>query len=151
MNRRQFCTHACQAASLVGVAAFVDACGGSPSSPDGPNPSTLPTVNGSVSGNVVSVSIDASSPLASTGSAAAVQSSAGGFLVFRVDSATFNVMTSVCTHEGCTVSGIASQTFVCPCHGSQYSSSGTVVQGPATRPLQRYTPTFANNVLTFPV
>lgn len=151
MDRRQFCAHACHAASFVSIAALVDACGGSPSSPSGPNASPLPTVNGSVAGNVVSVNVDAASPLAAAGSAAAVQTSAGGFLLFRVDATTFNVMTSVCTHEGCTINGIASQTFVCPCHGSQFSSSGGVVQGPASRALQRYNSTFANNVLTFSV
>jgi cytochrome b6-f complex iron-sulfur subunit len=39
---------------------------------------------------------------------------------------------SICTHLGCVVPWNASENkFICPCHGSQYDSTGKVVRGPA--------------------
>ena len=45
----------------------------------------------------------------------------------------------VCTHLGCTVEGNEDgEGFTCPCHGSRYSKSGVVLEGPATKKLARY-------------
>ncbi len=60
-------------------------------------------------------------------------------------------MTAVCTHEGCAVSGFANSVYVCPCHGSEFNTSGAVVQGPATSSLRQFPTTFANNVVTISV
>jgi cytochrome b6-f complex iron-sulfur subunit len=109
------------------------------------------SVSASVSGRTVSVPIDSSSPLATVGSAAITQTSLGQFLVARTGQDSFTALTATCTHEGCTVSGFASSRFVCLCHGSQFTTSGTVAQGPATRSLQSYATQFASTVLTFSV
>jgi cytochrome b6-f complex iron-sulfur subunit len=47
----------------------------------------------------------------------------------------FRALSLVCTHLGCTV-GVEGDGFLCPCHGSQYSLSGSVLQGPASSPLK---------------
>ena len=59
-----------------------------------------------------------------------------------------SALTAICTHEACTITQFASQTFTCPCHGSQYNTSGTVVKGPAPRSLQRFTAALTGNTLT---
>lgn len=42
-----------------------------------------------------------------------------------------------CTHLGCTFPwNNIDQQFQCPCHGSRYSPDGSVVRGPADRPLK---------------
>jgi cytochrome b6-f complex iron-sulfur subunit len=41
-------------------------------------------------------------------------------------------LNAVCTHLGCVVPWNANAgKFICPCHGSQYDSTGKVVRGPA--------------------
>jgi Rieske Fe-S protein len=48
----------------------------------------------------------------------------------------FKAFTSVCTHQGCTVSAGTDGVIPCSCHGSQFSiEDGSVLQGPATSPL----------------
>jgi len=41
-----------------------------------------------------------------------------------------------CTHLGCSVNA-TSKGFVCPCHGSMFSTRGDVLKGPADRPLKK--------------
>jgi len=41
-----------------------------------------------------------------------------------------------CTHLGCTVNA-TSKGFICPCHGSVFTTRGDVVKGPADRSLKR--------------
>jgi cytochrome b6-f complex iron-sulfur subunit len=145
-NRRQFCTLACQAASLAAAGTLIGACS-SPNSPGNAPP--LSTLNGSVSGRVVSVTIPSSGTLASAGSAALIISSLGDFLVSRASDTAFTVLTATCTHADCTVAGFEGSQYVCPCHGSTFTTSGAVVNGPAPRALQMFASTFANGVLTF--
>lgn len=151
-TRREFCAHAL---TLATISALVESCGGgsptSPSSSSGSNAPAIPVVTGSVAGGMVSVNIDAASPLSTVGGVALVNSSVGGFLVARTGQETFSALTAICTHEGCTVSGFESGNFVCPCHGSQYSQTGAVVRGPANSALRRFTTQFANNVLVIAV
>jgi cytochrome b6-f complex iron-sulfur subunit len=43
-----------------------------------------------------------------------------------------------CTHLGCTPNWFqAENRFRCPCHGSNYTTAGDVIAGPAPRPLYR--------------
>ena len=45
----------------------------------------------------------------------------------------------MCTHLGCAYHWERrSQAFVCPCHGSTFRADGSVISGPAPRPLDRY-------------
>jgi len=104
-----------------------------------------------VSGNTVQVQIDSASPLAAVGSAALVRSSAGLFLVARTGDASFTALTSTCTHETCTITGYQSGTYVCPCHLSEFSTSGAVVQGPASAGLRSYATSFAPPTLTITI
>ena len=46
-------------------------------------------------------------------------------------------ISSVCPHRQCVVDWDAeAQTFICPCHGSEFDSDGKVTQGPATTDLE---------------
>jgi cytochrome b6-f complex iron-sulfur subunit len=155
-SRREFCAHAI---SLITVASLIEGCGskGGPTAPGGGgtgggiNVPALATINASASGGTVTVSNVSGTALASVGSAALVQAGSNSILVTRTGQDAFNAFTAICTHEQCVVTGFQSGAFVCPCHGSQYNTSGAVVQGPATRSLARFNTQFTNNVLTITV
>jgi cytochrome b6-f complex iron-sulfur subunit len=152
-TRRQFCSRTCSAATVAALGgafgAVLQSCGaGSPTSPGGGNVASLPTTNGTVAGGSILVTIDAGSPLAATGSVALVRSGAGNVLVARTAQDAFSALSSTCTHAGCAITGYSGLTFVCPCHGAQFDSSGRVLSGPAPTALRQYSTQFANGVLT---
>ena len=74
LTRRTFVLYSCEAATIAALATILQGCGDSQTSPSTNAPS-LSTINGTVANGVVSVSVDAGSPLASVNSAALVQSS----------------------------------------------------------------------------
>ncbi len=149
IGRRNFCLHACQAASCLALGSLVEACGGGGSGPS--NVPQLSIVNGNVSGNTVVVQIDSVSPLAAVGGAAMVRSAGGSFLVSRTAQETLAALTSTCTHEACTITGFDNTNYVCPCHGSKFTTTGRVINGPANAPLRTFATQFANNVLTISI
>jgi Rieske Fe-S protein len=57
--------------------------------------------------------------------------------VLALEDNQFAVLSSVCTHRGCTVDA-QDRHLVCPCHGSTYDRTGVVLRGPAERPLRRF-------------
>ena len=59
---------------------------------------------------------------------------AGGFFLFR-DERGFHAISSVCTHLGCVVAYTEGVGFACPCHGSRFSTDGSVIGGPAPAAL----------------
>jgi cytochrome b6-f complex iron-sulfur subunit len=53
--------------------------------------------------------------------------------LFRDAEGVFAIST-ICTHLGCVVKA-TTKGFECPCHGSGFRKDGTVVKGPAPKPL----------------
>lgn len=51
---------------------------------------------------------------------------------------TYRAFSSICTHQGCTVSGYSGGRMTCPCHGSEFNQNGQVVNGPAPSPLREF-------------
>jgi Rieske Fe-S protein len=58
-------------------------------------------------------------------------------IVRRLRDGSLLALSAVCTHKGCEVRP-GPRSFECPCHGSAYHEDGTVKEGPATRPLERF-------------
>ena len=66
--------------------------------------------------------------------------------VFRDREKGFAAASAVCTHLGCTVAHFQSdQKFHCPCHGSVFDADGSVLHGPAPKPLQWFEVTLARD------
>ena len=68
-----------------------------------------------------------------------------GVWLVRDDGGIFALSTT-CTHLGCTPNWLeAEQKFKCPCHGSGFYKTGINFEGPAPRPLERYTISLAED------
>ena len=145
-NRREFC----QALTIISAASVMQACTSNTTS-SGSDVPQMSTINGTLSGSTVTVTVDASSPLNSVGNAAIVNTSRGALLVARTGQNTFTALNATCTHETCTITGYQSSTYVCPCHGSEFSTSGAVVRGPAARALTSYPANFVSPTLTITI
>ncbi|MFF5138984.1 FAD-dependent oxidoreductase [Streptomyces sp. NPDC013157] len=58
--------------------------------------------------------------------------------VHRDDSGQLHAVSARCTHLGCLVAfNRAEQAWECPCHGSRFAPDGSILQGPAVRPLEK--------------
>ena len=61
-----------------------------------------------------------------------------GVWIIREEGSVY-ALSTVCTHLGCTPNWLeADQKFKCPCHGSGFRMTGINFEGPAPRPLERY-------------
>jgi len=110
---------------------FTPAASGTATSADGSAPAT--------GGSAATVSAPAPNALAATS-----QIPDGGgkiiagnrIVITQPRSRSFKAFSAICTHEGCFVNSVSNGTINCPCHGSEFSiKDGSVVRGPATRPL----------------
>ena len=63
--------------------------------------------------------------------------------IVRAKEGYFYALSAVCTHLGCIANWKADDGIVaCPCHGSKFDREGRVIDGPAPRPLQRFSMSF---------
>lgn len=74
----------------------------------------------------------------------------GKVMIFRTGESKFLAISMVCTHKKCDID-YTGDGFECPCHGSTFSKTGKVTNGPATKNLKSYKTTYdaAANTLTF--
>ena len=63
---------------------------------------------------------------------------ANGVIIARTTGGQLIAVSQSCTHEGQTVNfNSGSNSFSCPAHGAQFSSTGAVTRGPASTPLKQ--------------
>ncbi|WP_167616732.1 ubiquinol-cytochrome c reductase iron-sulfur subunit [Maribellus sediminis] len=73
----------------------------------------------------------------------------GSLIIFRTGTDNYMALSRKCTHQGCDVTySHANGNIPCPCHGSMYTTSGVVTNGPAMANLKSYTVTKSGNTLT---
>lgn len=98
------------------------------------------------------VDIDLNSSLKNVGD----QLVRNGVIVVRVaggnTASSFTAVQVACTHEGTSINYNNSQgIFICPLHGSEFSKTGALIQGPATRSLKQYAVAINGSTLTVTV
>ncbi len=153
ITRRDFFKKAGQSAIVLAVPAIassvLESCNNNNITNPTSNSSSLPNVNGTYSNGVVDLTINSSSPLSKTGTAAMLNFQNGQLLVDHPSGNTFNALSPICTHQGCLITNFDSgnSQFVCPCHGSRYDVNGNVVSGPASTSLHKYQVQFASDIL----
>ena len=159
-TRREFFNKTIQGATIIAIPSLLgtllESCStNSNSNPVSPTSSSsnFQTIQVTPKNNIITLNIDSSSPLSTVGNAALLQYSNGNLLVDRSDQNTFNALSAICTHQGCLITEYdsGSKHFVCPCHGSAFSLSGQVVNGPAQRALPKYQTEFNNNQLNISI
>jgi cytochrome b6-f complex iron-sulfur subunit len=71
-------------------------------------------------------------------------------LVVRTGDASFLAIDLKCTHKGCELAyeNKTGEKFVCPCHGSAFSTAGQVLNGPASKPTMVYKTAFKGGTVT---
>jgi cytochrome b6-f complex iron-sulfur subunit len=55
----------------------------------------------------------------------------------RTPEGEYTAVSTKCGHRGCQVEPAADR-MACPCHGSEYTFEGAILQGPTQRPLTRF-------------
>jgi len=141
MERRKFINNIGQATAAMCTVSFLAAC----------SKSDTDMTNGGNNGGNGNARLTANlgTELTSVGSSKVN----GTVIVVRTaagnNPSSFVALSLVCTHQQCTVGYDASDNdFKCPCHGSEYSITGAVTQGPAPSALTKYTVNINGNTLT---
>jgi cytochrome b6-f complex iron-sulfur subunit len=129
MKRGEFLSTITGPISLACVACLASACSkeesGAPAAVNAPSPSS-------------GFSVNLDTELKSVNNFVAKN----GIIVIRTASgnsaASFAAYSAVCPHAGATVEyNASSSSFLCAAHGSTFSSTGALIQGPATRGLTK--------------
>jgi cytochrome b6-f complex iron-sulfur subunit len=139
LNRRGFLAKSALAAAALVVA---EGCG------DGQIGPTIPRRSGSGDPFVpvsppVTVDLANEPALATVGQVVDIGSQRA---LVRTGPASFLGLSRICTHQGCDTE-VRSNEFQCPCHGSVFSATGTVIRGPNIQsgpiaPLSQLTASF---------
>ncbi len=145
MERGEFLSKLGIGMAIVCAGCAISSCG---SKGNDPAPSNNNGGNNG-GGNTSGTSINLVSELANIGDSKIL----GDAIVVRLATgnipASFTAVQVACTHQGTSIGyNLAQGIFICPNHGSEFSTSGAVVLGPATANLKVYTVAINNNVLT---
>ena len=142
-NRREFVKDTLTGIGTVAFGSFMLVNQSGCSSPTEPNNSDE-TIT-------VDLSLSENSALLVVGGALALGSNvidSKGMLLYRQSDTNVLAFSRNCTHNSCTIDSFQNGTSTCPCHGSQFNTSGNVVVGPAINPLTQYSAAIADNIVT---
>lgn len=136
--------HVCRRTVLRGAAVaagscLLAACGGSSEEPaTGPLDGAAAGPGGGEAGSAApSAGSLASLSSIDVGSAKQVKAGDQDVILVRTSKTEVQGLSAVCPHKGCSVAPDG-DVLVCPCHGSRFRLDGAVVQGPATRDLEKF-------------
>jgi Rieske Fe-S protein len=145
VNRRGFLKTLAASGGAAALAPILAACGAS-------------VPSGSATVSAAGITLDLTQPenlsLAAVGGVLALGANSldsKGLLLYRLDERTVLAFSRKCTHLGCALGEFNSGVAVCPCHGSQFDTNGSVIKGPATAALKAYPTTLSGTTVTIGV
>src|SRR4051812_11674587 len=110
---------------------------------------SIATTSSCGTGECIDLHDAANQPLTRVGGAMLVDMAGDTVMVVRMSDTEVVAVSAICTHAGCSMDYSTGQKLLdCPCHGSQFATDGSVLRGPATRPLRVYRAALANNAIT---
>ena len=134
MDRKEFLTKLGKGAAVAGLVYCVG-CGANNSGVE-PAPTNVDMT--------LDLSQSAYSALNNVGGSVVIQ----GIIIGRVNATSFVAVSAACTHEGTTIQfQLNNNRFYCNNHGSTFSLTGSVTNGPAARALTKYNTTLNGNSL----
>lgn len=141
MNRKEFFSKALIGGGIIFLApAILNSC----SKSEDPAPSPGGNNNGGTTGTTIDLTSNDYAALKNVGGYAY----SGDIIIIRTGTSTYLALSKVCTHQSCTVAYNSTSTNIeCPCHGSKYSTTGAVIQGPAPTALKTYNVTLSGTTL----
>tara|TARA_B100000959_G_scaffold87853_1_gene93095 strand:- start:1257 stop:1745 length:489 start_codon:yes stop_codon:yes gene_type:complete len=145
-NRREFVKDTITGIGTVAFGSFmlVNQSGCSEGNPTAPNNNSDETIT-------VDLSLSENSALATVSGTLALGANvldSKGILLYRQSDTNVLAFSRNCTHNGCTIGSFHNGKSACPCHDSQFDTSGNVLNGPATNPLTQYSATITGNIVT---
>lgn len=71
-----------------------------------------------------------------------------GILVVRATETSVKAFSRRCMHAHCVIAAFKDGVSTCPCHGSQYDTSGNAVHGPSKEPLVQHKAVLSGTTIT---
>lgn len=131
MERKEFIKNFALGGSILLTAPVIFSSCSSDSDEDN-EPVNLPTGNGVV----IDLNATSSEALGTVGG----YIYSGELIVFRTGENAYRAVAKACTHQNCPISyDHANGNLPCSCHGSKFTTAGTVINGPATTNLESFT------------
>lgn len=144
-SRRGFLRTSCSAAALLALGWNVAGCDATEPTVDAEPPAPGDGIR--IEGDTITLDLSGTKTqgLKQAGNALFI---ASAHTIVINAAGTLRAFTSICTHEGCDVEHFQNNRLTCFCHGSQFDTSGAVLQGPASRPLAQYAVTRDGDTVT---
>jgi Rieske Fe-S protein len=140
MQRQEFLSKLGISLAAVCIGCNLASCGSNVKSED-PTPTT-PT-------GTTLATVDLNSDLKSVGESTVFNKIIIVRLTAGNTSDSFTAVSVACTHQGISINYNPAQgKFICPAHGSQFSTTGSVLLGPATTALQEFKVVITGSSLT---
>ena len=135
----------------ITTVSVIAGCAGDPGGTTGPDATNDPSITMCGANLCIDLKAASNAALTMISGTMTVRAPHDKIIVVCTAQNTYAALSDICTHAGCSVGyNKGSKLLVCPCHGSEFTLSGTIARGPAQRELATYQTMFdaSTSVLT---
>lgn len=149
MDRKQFLKTAGSTALFAFLGITLNSCGVTNSNDEMPEDDDDDEIVAvTVSGNTVTLNLDANSLSSLKSEGGWMVISQGSVIVVNIDGSRIRAFTDVCPHQSCRTNWqYNNQRFICTCHNSIFENTGQFVSGPAGRDLNEFSVSRNGNIV----